>query len=103
MIGPATFASCATTSLVLKEAPAAGHRRYERYGASASVDVRIPFKAAKEALIDAFERKYLPALLDAAGGNVSKAARQGGIDRMHVYRLLQKHGLRPGAGSSSSD
>jgi transcriptional regulator of acetoin/glycerol metabolism len=44
--------------------------------------------------VDAFERNYLAALLDAAGGNVSKAARNGGMDRMYLHRLIQKHALR---------
>jgi transcriptional regulator of acetoin/glycerol metabolism len=44
--------------------------------------------------VDAFERNYLAALLDAASGNVSKAARNGGMDRMYLHRLIQKHALR---------
>jgi transcriptional regulator with GAF, ATPase, and Fis domain len=60
------------------------------------VDVRIPFKRAKDAVVDAFERTYLTALLDEAGGNVSKAARAGGMDRMYLHRLIQKHGLKQG-------
>jgi transcriptional regulator with GAF, ATPase, and Fis domain len=59
------------------------------------VDVRLPFKLAKDAVVDAFERSYVSALLDAAGGNVSRAARSGGMDRMYLHRLIQKHGLRP--------
>ena len=41
------------------------------------------------------------ALLEEAGGNMSKAARMAGMDRMYLHRLVQKHGLRgqPGGGS----
>ena len=59
-----------------------------------SPDPHPPFKTAKEAVVDAFERSYVTDLLDAAGGNVSKAARQGAMDRMYLHRLIQKHGLR---------
>jgi transcriptional regulator of acetoin/glycerol metabolism len=41
--------------------------------------------AEKDALVD---------LLDRNGGNVSAAAREAGIDRRHLHRLLKKHGLR---------
>jgi transcriptional regulator of acetoin/glycerol metabolism len=35
-------------------------------------------------------------LLQKHSGNVSEAARSGGIDRVHLYRLLRKHGLWSG-------
>ncbi|HEY8077053.1 MAG TPA: sigma 54-interacting transcriptional regulator [Labilithrix sp.] len=72
------------------------------------VDVRIPFKVAKDALIEQFERAYLRGILEAAGGNMTKAARMAGIDRMYLHRLVQKHGSRdqlasvPDASPSSS-
>ena len=65
-------------------------------GPAGEVDLRVPFKLAKDAVVDAFERNYLAALLDAAGGNVSKAARTAGMDRMYLHRLIQKHALRTG-------
>jgi DNA-binding NtrC family response regulator len=55
---------------------------------------RLPFKEAKEKLLDAFERTYVEELLDRAGGNVSRAADEAGIDRNHLARLAKKHGLR---------
>ena len=57
-------------------------------------DLPVTFKAAKDAVVDAFEREYIGALLDEAAGNISRAARNGGMDRMYLHRLLQKHGLR---------
>ncbi|EYF06512.1 sigma 54-interacting transcriptional regulator [Chondromyces apiculatus] len=62
-----------------------------------SVDIERPFKEAKEAVVDRFEREYLVALLGWASGNVSRAARKAGLDRMYLHRLLQRHGLRRGA------
>ena len=63
--------------------------------ASASdVDVNVPYKIAKEALVDRFERSYVRAVIDACGGNLTKAARMAGIDRMYLHRLVQKHATR---------
>ncbi len=65
-------------------------------GGASPAGVSAPFKIAKDAAVDAFERSYLAALLEAAGNNMSKAARMAGMDRMHLHRLVQKHGLRGG-------
>ncbi len=51
------------------------------------------FKAAKERMIAAWERAYVARLLAASGGNVSRAARAGGLDRVHLHRLIRKHGI----------
>jgi DNA-binding NtrC family response regulator len=55
---------------------------------------RLPFKEAKDRLLDAFERGYVAQLLERAGGNVSRAAAEAGLDRNHLARLAKKHGLR---------
>ena len=41
-----------------------------------------------------FERGYLEGLVRDLGGNMSAAARAAGVERMYLYRLLRKHGLR---------
>jgi DNA-binding NtrC family response regulator len=51
------------------------------------------FAAGKEQVVAEYERRYLTELMAWAGGNVSRAARKAGVDRMHLYRLLQKHDL----------
>jgi len=79
---------------VVLEEPFAGMQRREP--AAADMDLDMPFKMAKDAMVDAFERKYVATLLDAADGNVSRAARNGGMDRMYLHRLIQKHDLRTG-------
>ena len=53
----------------------------------------LPFKDAKDRLIEAFERQYLIDLLDRNGGNVSKAARAAHMDRKSITRLMKKHGI----------
>jgi two-component system nitrogen regulation response regulator GlnG len=53
----------------------------------------LPFKEAKDRLIGAFERDYLADLMGKCAHNVSLAAREAGIARVYLHRLLQKHGL----------
>jgi two-component system, NtrC family, response regulator GlrR len=66
-------------------------------GASAgppAIDVRVPIKRAREQWLDHFERRYLAELMQAHGQNVAAAARAAEIDRVHLYRLLSRYGLR---------
>jgi DNA-binding NtrC family response regulator len=63
---------------------------------TAQVDVGVQFRTAKEAVIAEFEQRYVTALLEWAEGNISRAARKGGMDRMNLYRLIQRYGLREG-------
>jgi DNA-binding NtrC family response regulator len=51
------------------------------------------FREAKERLIAAWERDYLTQLLRKTGGNVSRAAREGGLDRVYLHRLMKKLGV----------
>ncbi|ATB48012.1 sigma 54-interacting transcriptional regulator [Corallococcus macrosporus] len=57
------------------------------------ISLDLPFKEAKDRIIDGFERDYLRALIDRCEGNVSRAAREAGIDRVYLRKLLRKHGL----------
>jgi len=58
------------------------------------VDAARSFRAARDDWNAAFEREYLTALVAAHGGNIRAAAASAGIDRVYLYRLLWKHGLR---------
>ncbi len=53
-----------------------------------------PLRVAREEWNSVFESRYLDALLARHGNNVSAAARAAGVNRVHLYRLLRKHGLR---------
>ena len=61
--------------------------------ASLRVDATLTYAEAKRRLLDEFERRYLSAILEASGGNVSRAARAAGMDRVYVHKLLHKHGI----------
>ena len=82
------------------EAP---RRSGPRRPAGARETRRFPSSSRRTPVVDTFERSYLSALLDAAGGNISKAARKGGMDRMYLHRLIQKHGLRQASRESSDE
>jgi DNA-binding NtrC family response regulator len=55
------------------------------------IDVSVSFHDAKTRLIDVWEHDYVARLLDKAGGNLSLAARNAGMSRMSLYRLIEKH------------
>ncbi len=60
---------------------------------SSMIDFHAPFHDAKDALIGRFEREYLAQVIARTQGNMSEAARQAGIDRTTLYRLMDKHEL----------
>jgi DNA-binding NtrC family response regulator len=51
------------------------------------------FHEAKDRLIANWERAYVSDLLARTRGNVSRAARVAGIDRVSLHRLIKKHGI----------
>jgi two-component system, NtrC family, response regulator GlrR len=58
------------------------------------LDLAVPYGVARARLLADFERAYAEALLQAHGGNLSAAARAGGVDRVHLWRLANRHGLK---------
>jgi DNA-binding NtrC family response regulator len=54
----------------------------------------VPFSDAKDALLRAFERRYLSAVMARSRGNQSEAARMAGLDRKYFRELCLKHGLK---------
>lgn len=68
-----------------------------RSGSDASflsgLDLQQEYHEVKDKLVSRFERQYLARAISRAGGNMSEAARQAGIDRTTLYRLMEKHDL----------
>jgi DNA-binding NtrC family response regulator len=60
------------------------------------VDVSVAFKAAKQDVINEFERRYVLKLLAQHEGNISAAARAAGIDRMSIHKMLNRLGITNG-------
>jgi DNA-binding NtrC family response regulator len=59
----------------------------------------VPYHDAKDALLARFDREYCTDLLRRASGNLSQAARTAGLERKYLYKVLERAGLRPAAGS----
>jgi DNA-binding NtrC family response regulator len=51
------------------------------------VKKRLPIAQARAAVVEAFERRYLEAILAEHGGVVTRAAEASGIARRHFQRL----------------
>jgi DNA-binding NtrC family response regulator len=62
---------------------------------AAGIDVDVPFKTAKAALVEDFERAYCAKLLVAHHQNITQAARAAELDRVYLLRVLDRYGLRP--------
>ena len=62
--------------------------------AEPAVDLSVPLRVAKQRAVDELERAYVGALLDACGGRVADVARRAGMDRMTIYRIIDKLKLR---------
>jgi len=61
---------------------------------SERVSSERPFKVVKQELVQEFELGYVTDLLKRHDGNVSQAAKQAGIERAYLQRLVRKYGLR---------
>jgi transcriptional regulator with PAS, ATPase and Fis domain len=59
------------------------------------VDLTRPLREVREEAAGRVERKYLEEMLLRHAGNITTAARASGVDRVHFYRILSRHGLRP--------
>ncbi|MBW3629880.1 MAG: sigma-54 dependent transcriptional regulator, partial [Gemmatimonadetes bacterium] len=68
-------------------------RAYASLPAGIPVLADRPFHQAKAEAISQFERAYLRSLLGQHHGNISQAAREAGIDRKTIHRMLIKYEL----------
>jgi len=59
-----------------------------------SVDLAVPYSEARRRSLEAFDRAYVLALLKRHQGNVARAADAARVDRVHLHRILKRHGLR---------
>jgi DNA-binding NtrC family response regulator len=66
----------------------------ERPSDGPRIELDQPLRVARQAWIAVFEKRYLEALLQRHDDNVADAAQAAGVNRVHLYRLLWKHGLR---------
>ncbi|MCS6798197.1 MAG: sigma 54-interacting transcriptional regulator [Myxococcota bacterium] len=78
-----------------------------QYASGASVEQLVeqglPFKDAKQRVVDAFEAAYLKALLEKHGHNVTRSAQAAGLTRYHLRELAKRYGLRSVAEHEGED
>jgi two-component system response regulator GlrR len=55
----------------------------------------VPFVDARKRAQDAWERQYLENLMRQFPGKVAEAAKAAGVDRVYLYRLLRRQGMKP--------
>jgi DNA-binding NtrC family response regulator len=60
----------------------------------AQASMELPYKSARNAVLNAFERAYLSNIMARSGGNVSLASRLASMDRTYLLKLLQRHELK---------
>jgi DNA-binding NtrC family response regulator len=81
-------------ALVLPDAPPAQlalHAAAERL--HLEVDTTLPFREAKQILIDEFDRRLLETLLTRHDNNIAEAARATGLDRVSIYKIMNRLGM----------
>jgi len=89
--------------LVIRIEPAAGRTSVAGAGGEElSVRTDLAYAEAKQALVHAFERRYVGDLLARHAGNLTAAARDAGVDRKHFRTLARRHGLLAAAADDDS-
>ncbi len=58
------------------------------------VEQDVPFKDAKQKVLDTFEAAYLKALLEKHAGNITRSAQAAGLTRYHLRELAKRYGVR---------
>ncbi len=69
-------------------------RELSKSSLSQEIDIEIPFKMAKEKLIEQFEKTYLTKALEKYNWNITQAAQKIGIHRKSLEYLIKKHNLK---------
>ena len=65
----------------------------ERRDSPLSVRADLPFKEAKQKLVDEFEKRYLLDLYERCDGNISETARTADLNRKYLRKLLKRHNI----------
>ena len=66
----------------------------EDAGGTAEMALEGDYREAKRQAVDQFEVRYLTSLLTRHNWNVSGAAREAGVDRNYLHRLMKRHDIR---------
>ncbi|MFN2356313.1 MAG: sigma-54-dependent transcriptional regulator [Desulfotignum sp.] len=55
----------------------------------------MPYKEAKETMLTRFNHDYVGAMLSRSSGNITRAARQCGLDRQALQQIMKRFGIDP--------
>jgi DNA-binding NtrC family response regulator len=55
----------------------------------------LPYREAKQQIMEQFNAKYISHMLQQNGGNVTRAARQCGLERQSLQQIIKKCGIDP--------
>jgi transcriptional regulator with GAF, ATPase, and Fis domain len=82
--------------LVYREPLAADHETVAVPSSpSLTVDASQSYADARQRALAQFERLYVAELLERHQGKVSEAAEVAQVTRVHLYRLMRRHGIKP--------
>jgi DNA-binding NtrC family response regulator len=59
-----------------------------------SIDLGVPLRLGRQRIVDDYERDYLTAMIEQCQGNISEAARRAQLERMTIYRMMRRLGIR---------
>ncbi|PIE61466.1 MAG: DNA-binding response regulator [Desulfobacterales bacterium] len=56
---------------------------------------QLPYKAAKERVLNQFNHDYIGAMLTMTGGNITQAAKRCAMDRQALQQIMKRYKIRP--------
>jgi transcriptional regulator with GAF, ATPase, and Fis domain len=62
--------------------------------ATVELDLTVPLNLGKKRLMKLYEKRYLTKMIGDCEGNIAEVARRSGLERMSVYRILRRLGLK---------
>ncbi len=84
------FYLCQGNDIRLEDLPPALYKNAE---AILDKILHMPYREAKEQVLETFEQKYITNYLKKYNGNITRAADACGIDRRTMHRLINKYGI----------
>ena len=63
-------------------------------GPAYSISGNKKFKELKKSFVEEFEKRYLLDMIEKHKGNLSKIAREAGVNRRTIYRIMEQYGIR---------
>lgn len=78
----------------IQDLPAIDTTRELMRDGAATTPRQSTYATARAAAIAEFERRWVMDALERAAHNVSKCARDNGLDRVYLHRIMRRHGVK---------